>query len=121
MQMNNVLQAIEIIGGALYLTAPFTARFRREAPPWVRIAVPLSGLLTEMHVVLTYYSERLHAAHDSRYWRMIGPRSFLGGVISGIILSFFLHYVCDRIAKNRNARTGATEKTPLSSGSLGDS
>ena len=102
-QMSNVLQALKLIGGLLFLIAPFTARFRRESPLWVQIAVPFSGALTEIHVALTYYLNGLRAAHDPQYWRVLGPRNFLGGIVVGILLSFLLHYVCGRISKTRNA------------------
>ena len=101
--MSNVLQALKLIGGLLLLIAPFTARFRRESPGWVQIAVPLAGALTEIHVALTYYLVRLSAAHDPRYWHILRHLSFVGGVILGILASFLLQYVCGRISKTRNA------------------
>jgi hypothetical protein len=101
--MPNVLQALKLIGGLLLLIAPFTARFRREAPRWVQLAIPLAGALTEVHVALTYYVHSLSAAQDPRYWHFLRHRSFLGGVIAGILLSFLLQYLCDRLWKTRNA------------------
>src|SRR4051812_26226038 len=101
--MSNVLQALKLIGGLLFLIAPFKARFRRESPLWVQITVPLPGALIEIHVALTYYLNGLRAAHDSQYWRVLGPRSFLGGIIVGVLLSLLLQYVCRRISKTRNA------------------
>jgi hypothetical protein len=101
--MSNVLQVLKIIGGLLLLIAPFTLSFRRESPLWTQIAVPLAGALIEVHVAMTYYLNGLRAAHDPQYWRVLGPRSFLGGMIVGVVLSYLLQYVCGRIAKNRRA------------------
>jgi len=101
--MSHILQAIEIIGGSLLLIAPCTKRFRRESPQWVRIAVPFCGALTEIHVAVTHYLNRFRAAHDPQYWRVLGPRNLLDGIILGILLSYLLQYICDRTARNRNA------------------
>jgi hypothetical protein len=106
-RMTNVLQAIKMIGGLLLLIFPFIARFRRGAPPWVRIVLPFAGMLTGIQVAITYYLNGLRIARDPEYWRVLGHWSFLSGLIVGILLSFITHTICDRISKTRMSVLGA--------------
>jgi hypothetical protein len=103
--MSNVLLAIKVLGGFLLLIAPLFAGFRREGARWVQVAVPLVGLLIEIQVGLTYYVEKLRAARDPDYWHILPLRSFLGGVVVGILLSYLLQFFCARISKTQKDRS----------------
>lgn len=101
--MHNVLQAIKVICGLLLVIGPFTSRFRRETSRWVQIAVPIAGALTLVHVVFSSYIEGLRIAGNPQYWHTLRHQGFLGGIVCGILLSFLLQLVIDRISKTRGA------------------
>jgi len=102
--MITILQILKLIGGVLLLIAPFTKRFRQDSAPWVKIAVPLAGALTEIHVVVTHQLEAFSAVSNSQYWLTLSNRSFLGGTIIGILLCILMHSICTRFSKSNKAK-----------------
>ena len=97
------LRFIEIAGALLLLIAPFTPRYRRWEPPWMRVITVLAGVSVALRVGLSFYFDALRVTHDSQYSRLVPIRSEIGGVSIGFCASVLIFYCFDRDPKTRNA------------------
>jgi amino acid transporter len=91
-----LFQLAEIVCGALLLVAPFTPRYRREAPRWILLITFLAGLLCILYATSGAYLDSIRVANEPAYMRFRPLRSFVGGIAVGFATSVVLYSLSKR-------------------------